>query len=80
VAKILKNNKPGSIFLGVAAISLLIIVVCRVYIYFMLEKSFFTNFGELLYFVCYVLVYVSILTFLISAIILIIRLVRKSKN
>ena len=73
-------NNLNRIFLRIAVISLLIIVVCRISIYFMLEKNFFTNFGEFLYSVCYILVYISIFTFLISVIVLIINVFRKGKK
>ena len=76
----LRNNKISRISLRFAIISLLIIVLSRVCIDFILEKEFFTNFGEFLYSVCYILGYISIFTFLISVIILIINLVRKSKK
>lgn len=69
----------NSLFLRVAIISLLIIAVSRVCIYFMRERNFFTNFGEFLYSCCYVLTYISIFSFLISCIILLFNLVRKRK-
>jgi len=76
----LRKNKVSRIFLRLAIISLLIIVLCRLCIDFILEKELFTDFGEVLYSICYIVVAISIFTFLISAIILIINLVRKRKK
>ena len=78
--KSLSNSKFSRIFILIAIISLLVIGLCRLSIFFLLENDFETQSAEFLYSVCYVLGFLSIFTFLISAIILIINLFRKNKN
>ena len=78
--KRLSKSKLSRIIIWIALVSLLVIVLCRLSAFFLLDNDFESQLAEFIYSVCYVLVFISIFTFIVSAIILLINLFRKNKN
>jgi hypothetical protein len=67
------------IFTRIAIISLLLLALSSLGINLIVSNDYFTGVGELLYSTCYILVYISIFTLLVSTIVLLVLFFAKSK-
>lgn len=74
------KNRFNRILIKIVIISLFVIALCGICISHIINKEYITGVGELLYSVCYLLVYTSIFIFLTSIVALIVNQFRKPKD